>query len=80
MKIKILILLSIVLFTACKSDKEMMFTDFVDVDKIDKVKINNGSASYTLSKEQLKTFKKDISSLQHHPGQWQPLVNQPAVR
>jgi hypothetical protein len=69
MKIKILILLSIVLFTACKSDKEMMFTDFVDVDKIDKVKINNGSASYTLSKEQLKTFKKDISSLQHHPGE-----------
>lgn len=65
MRVIFIFLLSIAFFIGCKNDKEMKFSDFVDVDKIKKVKIIKDSTSFTLSKEQLEKFKKDISSLQH---------------
>jgi hypothetical protein len=67
MKAKYFIFLSIVFLFGCKSDKELKFSDFVEVDKIDKVKIVNDSVSFTLTEEQLVAFRKDISSLRYAP-------------
>lgn len=67
MKTNYLIFFSIAFLFGCKSEKEMNFSDFVEVDKIDKVKIINDSVSFTLSEDQLVTFKKDISTLEHAP-------------
>ena len=68
MRVIFIFLLGIIFFIGCKNDKEMKFSDFVDVGKIKKVKIIKDSTSFTLSKEQLEKFKKDISSLQHDPS------------
>jgi len=67
MKTKYLIFLSITLLFGCKDEDEVILSDFVEVEKIEKVKIFNDSGSFMLSKEQLETFKKDISSLRHAP-------------
>lgn len=67
MKMKYFILISLVLIFGCKREKQMTFADFVEVDMVEKVKVVNDSVSYTLSKDQLETFKKEISLLELAP-------------
>lgn len=68
MKSKLLSIFFIVQLFACKSEKEMTFADFVEVEKIEKVIISNNSGKFILSPEQLPEFKKQISSMTYEPN------------
>ena len=45
----------------------MIFSDFVEVEKIEKVIMSNNSGEFILSTEQLTKFKRQISSLIYEP-------------
>ncbi|MEX2484449.1 MAG: alpha/beta hydrolase [Brumimicrobium sp.] len=68
MKVIYLVLFVALILLGCKTEKEMSFSDFVDVDKIEKVKVKNDSVTFYLSKDQLKEFKEDLASLEYAPN------------
>lgn len=67
MNLKIVSTLLVIILFSCKSEKEMTFSDFVEIQKIEKVIMSNNSGKFVLSPEQLVTFKTQISTLKYNP-------------
>jgi len=68
MKSKVLSIFILIQLFACKREKEMTFSDFIEVEKIEKVIMSNNSGEFILSPKQLIDFKKQISLMIYEPN------------
>lgn len=53
---------------ACSEKKAETFSDFVEIDDIERVRMSNNSGTFYLSEKQLISFKNDLKSLTYEPG------------
>ncbi len=60
--------LLVIFFISCNSieNKTYVFSDFIEVNEIEKVIMNNYSGSFELNETQLTKFKKEISTLTYN--------------
>ena len=52
---------------SCHTKSEYSFSDFLEVDKIQKVRMYNNSGTFDLSSKQLVQFKKDLGEMSFEP-------------
>ena len=67
MKTKYFILISLAILFSCENEKQMRFSEFVEIGNVEKVKFIKDSVSFTLSQEQIETFKKEFTTLELAP-------------
>jgi hypothetical protein len=68
-KLKLLIICTILILFSCTNEKdELTFGDFVEMNKLDRVKMSNNSGTFNLSNEQIEKIKGDISQMVYDPN------------
>lgn len=55
------------ILASCTNKRVMTFADFVDIDKIEEVRMSNNSGTFNLTTKQLNAFKKAIGTMTFTP-------------
>jgi uncharacterized membrane protein len=66
---KIIFLTLVLTVICCEQNKALTFNDFVDIHKIESVRMINSSGEFKLSTKQLVRFKKEIALMSYEPNQ-----------
>ena len=65
---KTIAFIMLISLVSCHKNKELRFSDFVNINEIEGVEMSNNSGTFTLNGKQLEQFKKEIATLIYEPN------------